>query len=130
MERTVLVVAGEDTARMLTGLLEEGTAVLQEVSVAEALRTARRAPVDLILAADEQRAGELKRRLTEHPETADIPVLGFGRVIEAPAFRAEVADLLPPPEPADSWDGRDRAPTAGVVQTKVMSPVLRSASNT
>ena len=102
MERTVLVVAGEDTARMLTGLLEEETAVLHEESVAGAVRTARRALVDLILAADERRAGELKRRLIEHPETAGIPVLGFGRVIEAPAFRAEIADLLPPPEPADT----------------------------
>jgi hypothetical protein len=100
--RTVLVVAGEDTTRMLTGLLEEGTAVLQEVSVERAVGAARREPVDLIIAADEQRAGELKRRLIERPETAGIPVLLFGRVIEAPAFRAEIADLLPPPEPADT----------------------------
>jgi hypothetical protein len=100
--RTVLVVASADTARMLTGLLEEETVVLLHESVEEAARSARREPVDLIIAGDEQRAGELKQRLIEHPGTGGIPVLVLGRVIEAPAFRAEIADLLPPREPADA----------------------------
>src|SRR5262245_20636260 len=104
MERTVLVVASEDTARMLASLLEEETAVLREEAVAGAAKMARRAPVDLIIAADEQRVGELKQRLIEHPATAGVPVLALGRVVEAPALRAEIAGLLPPPEPADTWE--------------------------
>jgi hypothetical protein len=89
----ILFIGGDDTAGLLSGLLD-GQLVLHEESPQRAAERATREPIALIVATGGREAEEFEARFAQIGDTNTIPLLVLGKVIESTALRARVASLL------------------------------------
>jgi hypothetical protein len=94
----ILFIGGEDTAGLLSGLLD-GQIVLHEESPQRAAERATREPIALIVATGDREAEQFETRLAQIGGTNAIPLLVLGKVIESTALGARVARLLGRPGP-------------------------------